>query len=1103
MERAIRLSLGSGGKFTPSYRNTDLFPGTNVSEVFDQSSVPYRDSCIHAIYSEHALEHCAGHEAAESTVSEWARVLRSGGHLVLKVPDLELCCENFLRSEDVGARNGERWSAKDWYKYTIYGIQKTQGSEPPEGQYHRTGFTKPGLRRLMEKNGFQINRMFNYDGWGTPSIVAEAVLNKTPRVYWLVPGKIDENHGSLRIRCLNVNKWLRTHGVDSNIIEYGKEDDVFSVARTADVVVMFGFGKKEFELIQRLRRSGIAVVQEHCEDIEGLPFQDECFGAVNLISCCSTVLSGKSFRHGRSICTFDAFEESQTKSARTYEPHGWNGRLRVVWCGMGGNAQNAESIRHIIESLGMELRIISEWDSLCSPPNLKWNKDTWLDDLADADIVVSPQRHWLQPAKSNNKVTQAMALGMPVLCSPIVAYQEAIRHGENGFISSTPEEWKRDLEACKDQSVRERVGRAAKVDVYKNYSIDVVGGRWKELISFLAKENCNPPCVDIIIPTWNNLRVLKKCIQSIRYVTDWPYNIIVVNSGTDGTKDWLAQQPDVIAINVAERLHFSHAINAGISVGKAEYVCLLNDDTIVSVNWINGMMYEAMKPGVGAVNPFSNCDKGWLHDESMSVGGVELVPGMSFDAVEPIITKLYTLSHGKVVTQRSWVAFFATVIPRAVIDKVGKLDEGFKSGCEDSDYCLRIAKAGYRMLTTYDSVVFHLGGTTRKMAENIDFALHHKEDEQNKALLAAKHSLRPRKNSVVIYTGPAWERWSPSSVNSGGIGGSETCVVYVAKEFANRGFETHVFGDCKGLEGMYDGVKYCDYNELPAFVAANEIGVFISSRRPDIFALPIRAEHKICWVHDIWVNNDPNANIFADKIDRFFCLSPWHKDFFCNHHKSVHRDKVYVTRDAVDLERFNHSIPREKGRMIYTSSPDRGLDVLLDCLPRIRAKVPEANLHVFYGFKNWEESLKERGNKHEIEWMENLKKKLNEPGVVFHGRIGQDELAKEFLKSELWAYPTFFTETYCISAVEAMAAGLPAVTTNLAALSTTVGDAGVLMTGDPRSESYQDVFVNNCVLILTNESLWREFSRRSLEKASGCSWSGVVDEWISYLDMKQ
>ena len=1091
-ERPVRLSLGGGSKPIPSYRNCDLYEGPRVEERFDQGHVPYPDASVRAIYSEHALEHSASHDAARATIREWARVLRHGGELVLKVPDLDLCCEAFLREEDRAKGPDERWTPKEWFRYTIYGIQRSQGAEPPDGQYHRTGFTKAELQRLLQENGFRIEEIRNYDACGTPAIdlTARQVAQKI-KARWLVVG-INEDDPSCRIRRVNVHRWLQWKGIDSKMLvraAYPSEDALFAELRKADVVIVTYWNAEAKRLIERLRRSGVAVAADHNEDVPGQPWRDECLQSANRIVTCSTELSKLRSDLGRTVTIPDSYELPTDPVNYGYEPHGKDGKVRVVWCGMGGNAQNLDPLRPIIQELGMELVVISEWD--CA--DKRWNAKTWLHDMSEADIAICPQREWLQPAKSNTKATQAMALGLPVVASPLRAYREAIEHGRTGFICENFEDWKKYLMLLRDDaSLRERMGRAARVEVRKKYFIDAIGEQWLALLDETCRENCSPPKVDIIIPTWNNLSYLKLCVESIRRNTDHPYNIVVVNSGTDDTGRWLQEQPDIIYYNSPVRLHFSAANNAGLRIAKERYVCFLNDDTIVSKGWLSALMHEAMKPGVGAVGPFSNCDKGWLHDETILIEGQELRAGMGIGDVERIVPAIESYRHEKVVTDREWIAFYCTLAPRDVIDRVGILDEKFRSGDEDLDYCRRIKKLGYRIVQSYDSWVFHFGGKTRKKSEDTNHEQHHAEDRANHAYFNEKW----KKPIFALYTGPAWERWSPDSIDKGGIGGSETCAVHVARAFAARGYRAFVFSDIGGEEGVYDDVVYSDYRKFPAFAEQNYIDIFVTSRQTDVFSLPIRAGYKICWVHDIWLSSDPSYDVKRDLVDKYYVLSPWHRDFFVQHHR-IAPDQVVVTRDGVDLSRFNDAPARERGRMIYSSSPDRGLDVLLELFPKIRKEVPEATLHVYYGFKNWEAAIERRNDPRQVEWMRRIKAALCQPGVTFHDRIGQRELAQEIMRSDLWCFPTFFTETFCITAAEMMAGGVPIVTSDLAALSTTVGDAGILIPGDSRSDRYQSLFLEESVRMLKDRKRWEEYSARGKAKVQTYRWNTIADEWIA------
>jgi predicted SAM-dependent methyltransferase len=154
--------------------------------------------------------------------------------------------------------------------------------------------------------------------------------------------------------------------------------------------------------------------------------------------------------------------------------------------------------------------------------------------------------------------------------------------------------------------------------------------------------------------------------------------------------------------------------------------------------------------------------------------------------------------------------------------------------------------------------------------------------------------------------------------------------------------------------------------------------------------------------------------------------------------------------------------------------------VLLDVWPTIKNAVPQAELHLFYGFKNWEYSA--QFNPKQQETIASLKEQINslqKLDVYFHDRVDQVTLAKELLSSGVWTYPTFFTETSCITAMEMQAAGVRMVTSNIAALTETVGNRGVLLDGDWTSAEYKNKFIAAVVEKLTHED---ESDRKELQE---------------------
>ena len=95
----------------------------------------------------------------------------------------------------------------------------------------------------------------------------------------------------------------------------------------------------------------------------------------------------------------------------------------------------------------------------------------------------------------------------------------------------------------------------------------------------------------IIIPTYNQLEYTRWCLDSIRYYTGEPYELIVVDNGsTDGTVEYLWSQEDIRFIHNRENKGFAGGCNQGISHSAGDYVLLLNNDTVVASGWLGNMI---------------------------------------------------------------------------------------------------------------------------------------------------------------------------------------------------------------------------------------------------------------------------------------------------------------------------------------------------------------------------------------------------------------------------------------------------------------------------------------------------------------------------------
>jgi glycosyltransferase involved in cell wall biosynthesis len=113
---------------------------------------------------------------------------------------------------------------------------------------------------------------------------------------------------------------------------------------------------------------------------------------------------------------------------------------------------------------------------------INWRLETVYDELLQGDfgiIPVEPETAvgpglsvpwWM--VSSENRLTLMMSLGLPVIASPVPAYEPIIESGRNGFVARTPEDWANMISQLRDPSIREAIGRAARAAVVHQYSME-------------------------------------------------------------------------------------------------------------------------------------------------------------------------------------------------------------------------------------------------------------------------------------------------------------------------------------------------------------------------------------------------------------------------------------------------------------------------------------------------------------------------------------------------------------------------------------------------------------------------------------------------------
>ncbi|QZY56324.1 glycosyltransferase [Crassaminicella profunda] len=216
----------------------------------------------------------------------------------------------------------------------------------------------------------------------------------------------------------------------------------------------------------------------------------------------------------------------------------------------------------------------------------------------------------------------------------------------------------------------------------------------------------------IILLTFNQLHYTKLCINSIRKYTDKnTYELIVIdNHSTDGTTKWLKNQEDIQCIFNEDNLGFPKGCNQGIKIAKGDNILLLNNDIIVTPNWLtnlNKCLYSDKDIGaVGAVT--NNCSN---H---------QTIPS-TYNNIEEMITfaKKNNISSKNQWEEKLRLIGFCMLIKKEVVEKIGLLDERFSPGnFEDDDYSFRIKLAGYKLMLCKDVFIHHFGSVSFNETKN-------------------------------------------------------------------------------------------------------------------------------------------------------------------------------------------------------------------------------------------------------------------------------------------------------------------------------------------------------------------------------------------------
>lgn len=353
--------------------------------------------------------------------------------------------------------------------------------------------------------------------------------------------------------------------------------------------------------------------------------------------------------------------------------------------------------------------------------------------------------------------------------------------------------------------------------------------------------------------------------------------------------------------------------------------------------------------------------------------------------------------------------------------------------------------------------------------------------------LISRRLLKPRKhkdNEVTIFCGTiGLEEWAYPSISEG-IGGSEEAVINLSQELTKLGYKVTVYNMCGDLAGEYNGVTYLPYHRINP---EDEFNIFISWRE-GTFSQDIKARINWIWLHDV-VDGRQFTKKLLDNVDKVVVLSPYHRSLY----PEIPDDKIFVSTNGVNMDMFNSKVERNPKRVIYTSSPERGLEAFLRVMEEVKREVPDVIPEAYYGWNN--NDAARGGDPNYQQFKKMINERMEEMGMPPFKRLSHRAIAEKMLSSGILFYPTDFPEINFIGGLKAQVSGAIPVTFDEFAMKDTI-KFGRKVKGDPKNPKDLKALKSELVDLLKNPEKQDEHREEMMSWArENLSWGKVAEDW--------
>ena len=266
-------------------------------------------------------------------------------------------------------------------------------------------------------------------------------------------------------------------------------------------------------------------------------------------------------------------------------------------------------------------------------------------------------------------------------------------------------------------------------------------GQTYEIDGVIGRKQLEPHkiAVDIIICVHNALDDVQRCLDSLLEHTTPPYNLILVDDGSEETTARVlrefANTKGAMLLRSDKATGYPYAANRGMRASTAELVVLLNSDTILTPEWLDRLVACMQSdPQIGMVGPLSNTAS-WQSVPKIEDDGDWAINPLPSGVSPACFSQLITLQSARLWMEMPLLNGFCLMIRYKLLDEVGLFDEeNFGRGYgEEDDLVLRSRNKGWKMALADDVYIYHT------QSKSYSSGKRHALSEQAGKILRRKH----------------------------------------------------------------------------------------------------------------------------------------------------------------------------------------------------------------------------------------------------------------------------------------------------------------------------------------------------------------------------